>query len=1087
MLVSLVVFFRRTITPVAWKASTSDLKSSAERILMLLQSAYLQAFTYPSNSARGDTRSPPSSHIVDSSVAWDDTVTLSPDASPRISLEIRASFEFGRMLGQGELIGKLEMSLNELFDHGDESFDISFPPIQGVHPTLTLKAASVHPCGNDDGGLFDSIVDCEIARDTDAGHARMAEYMTSDAVSDLNYAVEHFQLVLDRCPVSHPDRAAALTNLAWARLEGYIREDLQDIDSTASLLRDALALRPQDHSDHTLSLYHLANVLNWRHLEYQHTTADICESAQLYHELLPLCPEGTYLRSIAAGENGVDYVIKECNALPTDGSDEGVQLRRIVLELCPLGHQHHLSSLSELSLSLHTCFIQCGNIDDIDESIQLHRDLVSLCPEGCDDHDTYLHNLAASIDLRFDQQGKPDDLDEAICLHEEVLHRCPVGHESRDISLDYLGNALCACFAKCGDVNVINRAIGLYREALILRPPGHPDRQNTLHNLALALNTRYDKLHVSEDVNEVIDLYRESLRLKQHDHPERHVTLYNLSAVLCSRFTESQKNEDVEEAIGLCQESLAALPSLHPSRYFSYMRLRHAYLPRYRVQFNPADLSLAMENFRLASRHPTQGFPNRIRTAWKWASSAERHSHASALEAYTTCFELLESHLATRPSATSRREAAAAFRRARTLPVDAASCALRHHNLQKAVELVEQGRGQQWSQASRLRTPLEDLESANPDLAHTFLELSKRVSDAAQGSAAITDRAANDRAAIEYRRLTEQWEAVVAETRTLQGFSRFLLTPSYEELQAAASHGPILVQRNHYPNVREPYNVPFSSLALADLMRLKDDFAREIRHAALMGPTEPRKDLRALLRKVWDNIMLPIVNVLQHVLKLPRRSRIWLCPTAAFTSIPLHAAHPFRTKAEPCLEELYICSYTPTLSALIRSRQMMKMRATPSFIAIGQSQPGAGQGTVLAAVDSELELVHSMLYDAIPGAPCLSWKQDRDQPYNSRFAMRDEPLTLLDIMENNAPQAEFAFLSACHTAVGDEETPDEVIHLAAGLQFSGFKSVIGTLWAVDDAVAKHVVEGFYKNMFKKKGVIDCTRAALALKTMLRIP
>jgi hypothetical protein len=76
-------------------------------------------------------------------------------------------------------------------------------------------------------------------------------------------------------------------------------------------------------------------------------------------------------------------------------------------------------------------------------------------------------------------------------------------------------------------------------------------------------------------------------------------------------------------------------------------------------------------------------------------------------------------------------------------------------------------------------------------------------------------------------------------------------------------------------------------------------------------------------------------------------------------------------------------------------------------------------------------------------------------------------------------------LSACHTAVGDEETPDEVIHLAAGLQFSGFKSVVGTLWEVDDAVAKHVVKAFYENMFmfkdsKDGGVMDCTKAAWAL-------
>jgi CHAT domain-containing protein len=158
------------------------------------------------------------------------------------------------------------------------------------------------------------------------------------------------------------------------------------------------------------------------------------------------------------------------------------------------------------------------------------------------------------------------------------------------------------------------------------------------------------------------------------------------------------------------------------------------------------------------------------------------------------------------------------------------------------------------------------------------------------------------------------------------------------------------------------------------------------------------------------------------------------------------------------------------------------------------------------AVDSELELVHKLVPttanrttisdNAATRAGALkaleenTWvhlachgKQDRTQPYNSHFVMKDENLTLLDIMERDIPQAEFAFLSACHTAVGDEETPDEVIHLAAGLQFSGFKSVIGTLWEVNDAVAKHVVEAFYENLFKDSkdgGAMDCTKAAWAL-------
>ncbi|KAG1790422.1 CHAT domain-containing protein [Suillus plorans] len=1022
------------------------------------------------------------------------------------------------MLGDGEVIGELQMSWDELLDHGNEPFDIFFPPVLGVHPSLKLKAAIVHACDDQDDALFDSLVDCKIARDTDAGHAQLAAYVTSENVSHLNDAVEHFQLVLDQCPVSHPDHATAFTNLACARLLGYIRNDVEDIDGTISLFRDALALRPQPHPDHPLSLYNLTRALNWRHSKTS-TAADICEAAQLYHELLPLCPEGTYLRSIAAG-NGVDYVITGCHNLPKDASDEGIHLRRVVLELC-LGHRLRPKALNELAQALQTRFDQHGSIDDLDTSIQLGREAVSLIPEGRADRDTYLNNLALSLMSRFNDQGKPNDLDEAISLHGEALRLRPVGHKLRDYSLDNLGLALTACFNKRSDIDNITRAISLYRESLTLRPPGHPRRETTLNNLALALQTRCNKSHVSEDLNEAIDLYRESLPLRQLDDPERHRNLFNLSSALCSRFAQTRKNEDVEEAITLCQQSLAALSSLHPDRTFSYWWLQMAYQSRYRILHDSADLSLAVENFRLASGHATQGFPQRIEVVLHWVAAAEEYNHASGLEAYTTFFNLFDGHLATRSSTISRREAATAFYYARSLPVDAASCAIRRDNLRQAVELVEQGRGQQWSLASRLRTPVEDLESANPTLAHNYLQLSKLVSNAAQSSAIVTDRAAADRAATEYRRLTRQWEAVVAEIRDLSAFSRFLLPPSYEDLQAAARQGPVIILiASQYscsaiivPTSGDPHHVPLPSIALADLNILKDRFTRAIRDSSQMNPRESRTDLIVLLRIIWDQIMLPIVDVLEHVLKLQRRSRIWLCPTAAFTSIPLHAAHPFQTKPdrsgkEPCLEDLYICSYTPTLSALIRSRQMMKKRVPPSFVAIGQGQPGAGKGKALLAVDSELELVHKLVPatanrttisgDVATRAGALSalqqntWvhlachgKQDPKQPYDSHFVMRDEHLTLLDIMEKHLPQAEFAFLSACHTAVGDEETPDEVIHLAAGIQFSGFKSVVGTLWEVDDAVAKHVVEAFYKYMFGDLkdghgGVMDCTRAAWAL-------
>ncbi|KAG2337714.1 hypothetical protein BDR05DRAFT_941178 [Suillus weaverae] len=1089
--------------------SAKNLKVPSERIPAGI-------YIFISNNSQKRWKSAIKTLSSEESVVWNDSVTLSSQASPGFSVEIRASYEADRMLGSGEVIGKLQMSWDELLDHGDEPFDISFPPVHDVHPSLTLKAAVVHACHNQDGALFDTLLDCDIARDTDAGHVQFAEYVTSENVFHLNAAVEYFQSVLDQCPAGHADHAAALTNLAYARHQGYIRDHLRDIDTTTSLFRDTLALRSRHHPDYCLYLYNLTKSLTWRHNK-KGTAADIREAAQLYHELLALCPEGTYLRSIAAGEFGVGYVINECNYLPIDTSDEGIHLRRVVLDLCPQGHQRRPGALYPLLQSLHTRYTQCGSIDDLDESIRLGREAVSLLSEGHPHRSNSLNELAVSLVYRFNHQGKPNDLDEAISLHEEVLRLCPVGHKSHHFSLENLGLALITCFDKRGDINDITRAISLYRESLMLRPLEDPHRNVTINNYASALITRYDKLHVIEDLNEAIDQYRESLRVMRHDHPERYKVLHNLSFALCFRFTQTWKDEDVEEAVNLCHESLSTLPSLHPDRCISYIRLNNAYLYRYQMQHDRADLLLAVENFRLASNHSTQGFPERFIQAYRWTVAAEQLGHGSALEAYSTSLELLDAHLATRSSATSRREAAAPFTCARSLPVDAASCAIRCDNLRHAVELMEQGRCQQWSLASRLKTPVEDLESANPTLAHNYLELSKLVSNAAQSSATITDRAAADWAATEYRGLTRQWEAAVAEIRNLRAFSRFLLPPLYEDLQAAARQGPIIILiASQYScsaiivsTLGDPHHIPLPSVTLADLKALKDRFTRAIQHASRMNPAESRTDLIVLLRTVWDEIMLPIVNVLEHVLKVKRRSRIWLCPTAAFTSIPLHAAHPFQTKAdrskEPCLEDLYICSYTPTLSALVRSRQMMKQRVPPSFVAIGQGQPGAGKGKALLAVDSELELVHKLVPatanrttisgDAATRAGALdaleenTWvhlachgKQDPTQPYNSHFVMRDDHLTLLDIMEKDIPHAEFAFLSACHTAVGDEETPDEVIHLAAGLQFSGFKSVVGTLWGVDDAVAKHVVEAFYKYMFNPKegGVMDCTKAAWAL-------
>jgi CHAT domain-containing protein len=64
----------------------------------------------------------------------------------------------------------------------------------------------------------------------------------------------------------------------------------------------------------------------------------------------------------------------------------------------------------------------------------------------------------------------------------------------------------------------------------------------------------------------------------------------------------------------------------------------------------------------------------------------------------------------------------------------------------------------------------------------------------------------------------------------------------------------------------------------------------------------------------------------------------------------------------------------------------------------------------------------------------------------STLIVEDGPfkLKVSRIMRQFMPNASLAFL--CETAMGDENLPDEVIHLGATLLFAGFRGVVATMW-----------------------------------------
>jgi CHAT domain-containing protein len=92
-----------------------------------------------------------------------------------------------------------------------------------------------------------------------------------------------------------------------------------------------------------------------------------------------------------------------------------------------------------------------------------------------------------------------------------------------------------------------------------------------------------------------------------------------------------------------------------------------------------------------------------------------------------------------------------------------------------------------------------------------------------------------------------------------------------------------------------------------------------------------------------------------------------------------------------------------------------------------------------------------------------------ENPLQSAFLLQDGSLEVADLMKESFHHKQLAYLSACRTAAGSEELPEEAVHLAAGMLMAGFADVVGTLWSIGDDDATFVAEHFYRYLKEECG------------------
>ncbi|WP_280403783.1 CHAT domain-containing protein [Nocardia brasiliensis] len=356
--------------------------------------------------------------------------------------------------------------------------------------------------------------------------------------------------------------------------------------------------------------------------------------------------------------------------------------------------------------------------------------------------------------------------------------------------------------------------------------------------------------------------------------------------------------------------------------------------------------------------------------------------------------------------------------------------------------------------------------------------------------------------------LAREWDDLVGRIRRLDGFEDFLRPPDVADLLKAAASGPVVVvnlssSRCDALVVTESGVdvVELHTLSLDDVERRVERFLRVLRDgvsvvagagfaAALAERARQRREreevLRSTMEWLWDVLVEPVLRALDiTVAQSVSPQRIWWCPTGLLTLLPLHGAGYHDAAEGNTTLDRVVSSYTPSLRALIHQRGSVHDagNATQRLLFVGADEV-PDQLELAEEVAREKELLSGLLPGGITpldGADATVERVQRaltahrwahlschghqklDNPSAAGFMLNDGTLTVTRLARMTYP-GEFAFLSACRTATGGIQLPDEAITLAAALSYTGFRHVVATLWSVDPATAADVTAGVYPRL-----------------------
>ncbi|KAH9970408.1 CHAT domain-containing protein [Lactifluus volemus] len=646
------------------------------------------------------------------------------------------------------------------------------------------------------------------------------------------------------------------------------------------------------------------------------------------------------------------------------------------------------------------------------------------------------------------------------------------------------------------------------------------DEQWNQHHQALESMMHTDDIAEIEEGIKYCRLVLASIHCVPSLEHRNHGNLYVvLGSLLVQVFRRTGKLDCIDESIAVCRDGLKTYGTscLNPLARSALMSL----ITRMSLHQREEDEEEAIQLLATLSSDDTRsGLSRRFEFSYDWAILAHILGHPSVTDAYENVFKAMQDTLSYAPTLESQHHRLVYMRVGfQDVPLCYASYQIDKGQPRKAIETLERGRALLWSEMRDFRTSTDQLRAVDPTLAAEFEAINRDLEQVTMSMAPCGNMETGSwktdplsHLVTKQRQFLGDRNKLISRIRALPNFRNFLEPPSFDALRSAALHGPVIII-NHCEWRCDLLVLCRDSLSLittthdfySRAIELGDRLVDARKHHRLESKKYERA-LRFVLQSLYELVGKPVVEVLRKM-KIPEQSRVWWCPTSVFCQLPLHAMGPIPSDdgVTRYFSDLYIPSYTPTLSALIASRKPQTEGQTfqkPSILLVAQPESLKHAIPEIWTIQRLTTTVTSLISkNATPSSVVEGLKHhqfshfvchgnlEEGKPFNASFKLSGgRQLTLLEIVRSQLPTAEFAFLSACHTAeLTEKSIPGEALHLTAAMQYCGFRSVVGTMWAMADQDGQYLAEDFYKSILSsdEPGVPYYERSARALRDAVK--